>query len=53
MEKRYKPLTESRRAAVKALKKSSGKLEPEEDSDDDMYSSEGKIKEGGIYDVKL
>ena len=53
MEKRYRPLTEARKAAMKTLKRSNGKLEPEENSDDDMYTRDRKLKEGAAYDIFL
>ena len=53
MEKRYRPLTEWRRSSLKTIRKYNGKLEPEENSDDDMYTRGIKFKENEKYDIYL
>ncbi len=53
MEKRYKPLTEARRTALRTIRKPNARLDPEDDSDDDMYTADKRFKEGEVYDIKL
>ena len=52
-EEKYGPLTESRRSALKQIKRASQKIESEEDSDDDMYTRNIQIKEKGKYDILM
>lgn len=49
----YGPLTESRRNALKQIKRASQKIESEDDSDDDMYTRNIQVKEKGKYDIYM
>ncbi len=52
-EPRYRPLTESRRLALRQLKKPQQKLDPEENSDDDLYTRNTHLKEKTQYDINV
>jgi len=53
LEKRYRPLTEYRKACIKTIRKAGAKLENEDNSDDDLYTTETKFKEKSQCDVLL
>ncbi len=53
LERRYKPLNEARRNALRTVKKAGAKLDPEEDSDDDMYTTEQRLKQKDAIDILL
>ena len=48
----YPPVTDSRKNAIRQMKRAT-KLDPEENSDDDMYTRNIQIKEKAKYDILL
>ncbi len=50
-EAKYKSISERREKSIAAIRMYNGKLDPEENSDDDMYSRDYKFLEGKEYDV--